>query len=196
MGRRPTHRTVRPLLVIAAAFLLCSCATGPASLPDNGPGTAYPLVKEFPDMGSGHIPHPSFPHEPYNSAPATSGPHTPYTASWGIHEEPVAEEILLHNMEHGGIIVGYNCTDCAELVNDLTDLAVDYSKMIVAPNPNLETPIVLSSWRHALYLEKLDAVGIAAIQAFIDAYYGIDHHPMGASHHMGQGRPREGDDNE
>lgn len=187
MGRLSIYQSVRPHLALAAIFLLCSCAGGSLPQPDRDTGTAsgYPLLKQFPDMGHAHIPQPGFPHEPYNSVPATSGPHTPYTAEWGVHDTPVAEEILLHNMEHGGIVIGYRCDNCPELVADLADLTLDYQKMILAPNPHLKTPITLSTWGHALYLERLDTAGLAAIRKFIDAHYGIDHHPMNQHHFMG-----------
>src|SRR5207245_4945538 len=37
----------------------------------------------------------------YNSNPPTSGPHTIGTAEPGVHDEPIAKQMAVHNMEHG-----------------------------------------------------------------------------------------------
>ena len=46
----------------------------------------------------------------YNSVPATSGPHQPQPLApivWGVYDEPVEEIKVVHNLEHGGVIVQY-----------------------------------------------------------------------------------------
>ena len=47
-------------------------------------------------------------HLPYNSVPATSGWHYPFWASWGVHGNVIPDEVLVHNLEHGGVGVHYN----------------------------------------------------------------------------------------
>ncbi|MDZ4284196.1 MAG: DUF3105 domain-containing protein, partial [Patescibacteria group bacterium] len=48
-------------------------------------------------------------HDPYTSNPPTSGPHYPDAIKAGVYDEPVAEEYLVHNMEHGHVILWYHC---------------------------------------------------------------------------------------
>ena len=43
----------------------------------------------------------------YNSFPPSSGPHYQQPAPWGIYEDPIKQTILVHNLEHGGIVVQY-----------------------------------------------------------------------------------------
>lgn len=159
--------------------LLMACATGPQPS-----ASTVPVPETHADLGHGHIPNPRFPHGPYNSNPGTSGPHTPYTAPWGVHEKPVPQEVFIHNMEHGGVIIGYNCPQgCPDLAEELSEYADDHDLVIVAPNPGLDSPIVLAAWTHTLSLERMDDAGREAIRRFFESFYGIDHHPPGGHPH-------------
>src|SRR4051794_21406825 len=48
----------------------------------------------------------------YADRPPAGGPHDPCWAPWGVHSEPVADDHWVHNLEHGGIVYLYCCTDC------------------------------------------------------------------------------------
>ena len=48
-------------------------------------------------------------HEPYNSDPPTSGPHYAQPAQAGFYDEALPDEQLVHNLEHGYIVIWYNC---------------------------------------------------------------------------------------
>ena len=53
--------------------------------------------------------------DPYSSMPATSGPHWGTTpANWGVYSTPQPESQVIHNLEHGGIVIWYD----AEAVTD------------------------------------------------------------------------------
>ena len=62
-------------------------------------------------------------HASYNSVPATSGWHYAQPLApvrWGLHDEVVLDEYRLHNLEHGGVGVHYDCPEgCPELVAQL-----------------------------------------------------------------------------
>lgn len=45
----------------------------------------------------------------YNSNPPTSGPHYESFYPAGFYEEILTDEKLVHNLEHGFVIVSYNC---------------------------------------------------------------------------------------
>ena len=53
-------------------------------------------------------------HEPYNSDPPTSGPHYAQPAQAGFYDEALPDEQLVHNLEHGYIVIWYNCTSLEE----------------------------------------------------------------------------------
>ena len=92
-------------------------------------------------QGSQHI-QPGESHPAYNTIPPTSGWHYAGTTSWGVHTEPISNELQVHNLEHGGIMVQYNCSDCPELVAQLEGVVKRYrSKVILAPYPGMPSRI-------------------------------------------------------
>jgi hypothetical protein len=46
----------------------------------------------------------------YNSNPPTSGDHYANPANWGVFSEELKDEQVLHNLEHGGVWISYNCS--------------------------------------------------------------------------------------
>lgn len=175
-----------PFAAALAALLAWGCASGPRGETGHA---AVPQPVAHADLGHGHIPNPDFPHEPYNSNPASSGPHTPYIARWGLHDKSVREEVAVHNLEHGGIVIGYRCRDCPDLVRDLAAYAEAYPMVVVAPNPRLDAPIVFAAWAHTLAVERLDAAARRAVNDFFAAHYGVDHHVGGGHHTAPDGPP-------
>ena len=130
--------------------------------------------QKFPDQGNLHVQSVKEPHEPYNSTPPTSGPHLPYIAPWGVHTKPIENELQVHNLEDGGVMVQYNC-DCPELVEKLAGIVRRHDRYVVlAPYPTMKSRIALTAWTR---LETLDDFDAARIERFIKAYRGIDHHP-------------------
>lgn len=131
------------------------------------------------DLGNLHIPTADSPHRPYNSDPPTSGPHLPTLAAWGIHESPIPKELQVHNLEDGGVLVQYNCTDCAELVAKLQDIVGRYKNdVILAPYPGMDARIALTAWTR---IDKFNEFDEARVVRFIEAYRGVDHHVRGAN---------------
>ncbi len=97
-------------------------------------------------------------HPAYKSNPPTSGPHWVDVAGPGVKTEPVADELVLHSMEHGAVVVWYR--------EDLEQSEVDkikeafYSssgKKIMLPRKDLDAPVALTSWGYLLKLETIDA---------------------------------------
>jgi hypothetical protein len=125
---------------------------------------------------------------PYSSLPATSGPHWQSPTNWGVYTTAQPESQLLHNLEHGGIVVWYDADAVgADGVNELTSLVERQNaqgvggryKWILSPwggGEPLPSPVVASSWN---WLLELDEVDIAAIEAFAGEHYGIAPEPNG-----------------
>ena len=130
--------------------------------------------QKFPDQGNLHVQTVSEPHEAYNSMPPTSGPHLPYIAPWGVHTKPISNELQVHNLEDGGVVVQYNC-ECPELAEKLAGVVRKYDRyVILAPYPTMKSRIALTAWTR---LETLDDFDAGRIERFIKAYRGLDHHP-------------------
>jgi len=127
-------------------------------------------------LGNQHLGSAEEKHAPYNSDPPTSGPHLPYIAQWGIHTEPIVNELQVHNLEEGGVLVQYNCPQgCPDLVATLKTIVLRYpTQVILAPYPGMDSRIALTAWTR---IDKLDDVDEKRIVRFIEAYRGIDHHP-------------------
>ena len=149
--------------------------TGISSAQPQSPQTKSftPPGKEVPSLGNTHLKTPSDPHAPYNSIPPTSGPHLSYIAKWGVSKTPIADELQVHNLEDGGVMIQYNCENCDVLVAQLEKFAVKYNKVIVAPYPKMKTPIALTAWGR---IETMDQPDEDRIERFVKAYMGIDHH--------------------
>jgi hypothetical protein len=106
-------------------------------------------------------------HPDYSSNPPTSGWHSANPAPWGAQTEPVADEVAIHNLEHGGIWITYNPSTVDQpTVEQLTNLVRGYrSKVLLSPREAADRPIALASWGR---LTKLDTFDEAAITDFID----------------------------
>ncbi|MBI2912078.1 MAG: DUF3105 domain-containing protein [Chloroflexi bacterium] len=126
--------------------------------------------QSVPDLGVTHI-RPGEAHEPYNSDPPTSGPHFPGLEAWGVYREPIVPEQQIHYLEHGGIILHYNCQDCPEEVETLTQLVRSYGsdRLILHPYPAMDSRFALTAWAK---IDKFDGFDEGRFRAFIEAYRG------------------------
>ncbi len=120
------------------------------------------------DQGQAHV-NQGVEHPSYNSIPATSGPHFAQPlapARWGVHPQPLVDEVLIHNLEHGYVNMHYSCADepCPELVGQLStivDEAVERGgKVLLSPYPDMETKIALTAWTFIETMEAFDEVRI------------------------------------
>lgn len=155
------------LLIVVA---LVGAVVGTQVLRGPLPGEAVP------GMGNLHLESLDQPHAPYNSNPPTSGPHIEMHAERKISTEPVRPEIQVHELEHGGVFINYNCKlydgDCDALIDELTDIVAPYDQVFVAPYEDMETPIALTAWER---IDRLDLVDRKRVVAFIEAYLGVEH---------------------
>ncbi len=62
---------------------------------------------EYPDQGREHIPLTE--NFEFNSNPPTSGKHNADWIRAGIYETPKEDPYLVHSLEHGYVIISYNC---------------------------------------------------------------------------------------
>ncbi|GBD11350.1 hypothetical protein HRbin23_01013 [bacterium HR23] len=141
--------------------------------------TAPSELRRPPSQGAAHI-NPEDPHPPYNTTPPTSGWHWPYADSWGIKTTPREDELLVHNLEHGGVIASYDRELLTpEQVKALEDIfrrqrefpcyliVTPYPRPIVDQQTGLRYPLALTAWTAIQYLANVDE---EAIQKFIDQF--------------------------
>ena len=136
-----------------------------------------------PDEGRNHVDPSTTP--TYKVYPPASGPH--FSAQgiapvpWqtiATSSSPLAEGQYIHNLEHGGMAILYNCStgaDCTTLKNSLEN----YVKNLAPVEPTYsEVKVVLSPYSHGMqkkvalvawdYIEFLDAYDQNAITQFYE----------------------------
>lgn len=132
-----------------------------------GLGSPPPPIADYPIQGRDHIAL-AQPHPAYNSNPPTSGWHYAQPADWGFYNEELPDEVLVHNLEHGGIWLSYRSAEDTELINQLVALIRRYrSKVIVTQRSRNDTRLAVAAWGH---LMKLDRYDDAAIVTFINRF--------------------------
>jgi len=130
------------------------------------PGPKSILGEEIPEQGRNHISQGSTQHGPYNSNPPTSGPHWPQPAQCKIYTEEIADESVIHSLEHGAVWVTYK--DNGELGDNLTALVENNStKVILSPRSENDSAVAVVSWGRILKLEGFDE---QQIDEFINVY--------------------------
>jgi hypothetical protein len=150
-------------VLAAGAWLVFGGSGGvaPAATAPGGPVETLPTREHVPDGTA----------VKYLTNPPTSGDHWAQAATWGIYpSRPPADERLVHNLEHGGVIISYNPTKVdAATVDKLKVLTRDLQKsrvcIILTPRDSIQDdkPIALTAWG---VLATLDSYDEAAIRAF------------------------------
>jgi uncharacterized protein DUF3105 len=126
-----------------------------------------------------YLSRPGEPHPDYNSNPPTSGPRLYDLAAFRPHRVPIPPEIQVHNLEHGAVLIQYNCPEpCADLAATLESIADSRPFVVTAPYPLMTARIALTAWGR---IDSLDELDVARIDRFIAAHAGKDHHAAGPS---------------
>ncbi len=130
-----------------------------------GNGIRYPLCSDA-DIAANHIAG------CYNSNPPTSGPHAAAPAAFKVYDFAVPKENLVHNMEHGGVVIWYSTTNtrAIALLTQIAGDALAAGKLVVmSPYPDMEADsIALTSWTR---LDKFRSADLTPqrVQDFIAA---------------------------
>jgi hypothetical protein len=115
------------------------------------------------DQGNSHIPVGQ--KGTYSTLPPTSGAHWNQAgvapAPWGIKDSTLPNEVTTHNLEHGGIVIGYGPTLLPDDTTKLKSLVralmgVGFPKIILEPYPLASGRIALTAWTWILELSVYD----------------------------------------
>jgi hypothetical protein len=153
-----------------------------ASDPVTGTGVCNAIVThETPLLAASHVAQDS--EVRWSSNPPSSGPHYPTLETWAIaYPIVIPRGNYLHNEEHGGITLLYNCPDgCPELVAGLKTIGETLphdpicpdtmnARWIVTRDPLLPPGIQVaaSAWG---WTYKADCLDEATLSDFITARY-------------------------
>jgi hypothetical protein len=128
----------------------------------------------------------------YTSIPATSGPHWSSANSpgpWGVYTTAQPQERMIHNLEHGGVVIWYqpaaiSTADLATLTQFVQQqITTARFKVILTPwsGSSFDHTIAVTAWDWLLYLDTPD---LDMIRAFID-----DHINKAPESNGGPGKP-------
>lgn len=175
-------------LLSASALLVAGCLSAPATGPTPSPvstPTAAPAATPggppvarveiaVPDEGSQHLPVGTT--ATYQANPPASGPHWSRVGvapvEPGFYEEPVRPEQWIHNLEHGYVVVLYDCGGpCGqERLDELRNLLAaappseifGQVKLVIAPYAGLPFPIAAIAWDVVMHFDGYDEQGLLA----------------------------------
>lgn len=176
-------------LFAAAAVVVLAAGVGwavvgrrPAAGPDPGlfagesraelSGAVEP-VESFSNEGFRHVPIGS--EVAYRTDPPTSGPHYDQVARPGFYRERApASGFLVHNLEHGHVILYYNrqlltAEELAYLESLTHRYPGTWDAVLAVPRDDPEHVLILTAWQHRQRLRTFDR---AAVEAFVDRFRG------------------------
>lgn len=120
----------------------------------------------------------------YATNPPSGGNHWSQWVAFRKYTVPVPREMYVHNMEHGAVVLSYRCDDgCPDVVAALgqvfDEAAGDVlcvstgggakARLVLTPDPKLDTPIAASAWGATYTATCLDPASLAE---FVSANYG------------------------
>lgn len=150
---------VAAIIIVGYGITLLARSSGPQ-------GEDFSIA--YPSQGGGHIAVGSA-HEEYSSNPPSSGSHYTQTAQGGFYDEPLPDEQVVHNLEHGDIWIAYHPDISEEVKGILESFAGRY--VVVSPRNENEGDISLVAWgRVDTFDIEGDIVDQGRIKDFIRRY--------------------------
>jgi len=151
-------------------------------------GCNFKTVKAYVPPGQGvHVPSLTKKF-PWNTDPPSNGQHYPLWAVWGFYTQPVNPRMVVHNQEHGGVILWWGTKVPGSTVEQLRSFYNEQSDgTFGTPYAELGSKVAISAWTgdpakytqngyygqgHLAICPRLDAPTLKAFEAFRKAYRG------------------------
>lgn len=143
----------------------------PSTVGDSLPGVAVP------SEGQTHAPEGQA--ITYQNYPPSSGTHYASTADYGFSEKEIPEGKLVHNLEHGAIVLYYEPDLSSAVLQSLREAATKLPtekygkvKIVIVPYSKLQTSMAIVAWGR---VETLDSFDYDKVSTFYEAM--VDHGP-------------------
>src|SRR5262245_24651618 len=148
-------------VLISAVLVLGGCPSRTTNPDPSGP-VELGVEIAVPNEGANHVPTGT--NVDYATNPPASGPHWPNPAVRGFYDTPVPTEQWVHNLEHGYIVILFDCRGAcdAALLQSLQDFVATapassrfgYAKIVVTPYDGLPENALLAAiaWDVQLFL--------------------------------------------
>ena len=83
----------------------------------------------------------------YPDPPPAGGNHNPCWGAWGVHDRELADELWVHNLEHGGVVYLYNCPDgCPDEIETMAEFVFGQTQALLTPYSELPTRFGVVAW--------------------------------------------------
>ena len=186
------------IVALIAVVLFVAFGGGTANAKDIPPlmktaGCTYKTVNAYVPPGQGVHVNSLTKKFPWNTDPPSNGQHYPAWAVWGFYTEPVNPRMVVHNEEHGGVVLWWGSKVPASTVDQLHNFYDEQSDgSFGTPYPKLGSKVAISAWTgnpaqygrggyygqgHLAICPGYDAATKKAFEAFRKAYRG--HGPEG-----------------
>lgn len=121
----------------------------------------------------------------YCTRPPSSGPHYGIWAAFRSYDRPVHSSYLVHDLEHGAVVVRYQCATSCPAIASALQAVIDARpvdpmcealeagvkrRVILVPDPSLDVAVAASAWAWTYRATCVDATSLGA---FIDAHYAM-----------------------
>jgi hypothetical protein len=187
--RAPRARMMRAVraarLLVSFACLAGACggdeSQSSSALADAGAadGACTVEIAAHEVLTSPHIARSAYSDAVYNSNPPSSGPHCDSWGAWRAYERPLPRCNWIHNLEHGGVVVTWNCArECPEVAGTLVGIAraaADVcapARVIVTPDLAAPTQVAAAAWGWTFRASCLDEAARVALHRFVSARLG------------------------
>lgn len=140
---------VAALVVIGGAVLVPVLLDEDEPEPSAGEPTLE-AVEKFSDLATTHTEE----DQDYEQSPAAGGPHSGAWLDCGVYDEPVREENVVHDLEHGTVWITYEPGLDEESVAALEEVLPQNG--ILSPYDDLRAPVVVTVWERQLELTGAD----------------------------------------
>ncbi|MGA7121378.1 MAG: DUF3105 domain-containing protein [Polyangiaceae bacterium] len=179
------------LPLVALAFTACesvgrsgdpATVRGTPAAPIHPDAGCFVTIDSPPLMPAVHVPIPS--DIQWDSNPPSSGPHYPIWAAFESYTTPVPRGYYVHDLEHGAIVLLYNCDDdggCPDVVASLQEVSDAIPtdplcagegvrvRTVITPDPLIDVPVAAAAWG---WTYTAACVDIPTLQQFALQHYG------------------------
>ncbi len=143
-------------------------------LPDSGDQALLEDVESYESQGRNHVSGGT--DVDYDTVPPTSGPHYGDWVPPGFYDQEQSYEELVHNLEHGHVVVYYDPAELSEEAEQSLREFVgahddDWAAVVVVPNPedDPEATYTVTAWNNKLTMDEYDP---EVVRAFLAEYIG------------------------
>ena len=169
MGRLTRRRmTGLAIIVLAVGAIAAACGGGEPIFED-------PRLQEFDDAftepGQQHLAVGTV-FSNYPTLPPYAGPHWEVPSRCGIYEQQQPMEAMVHSMEHGVVIFYFQpdlfrADEVAEMRVVASGLLRDGRRLIMTPNRQIDSAVVMTSWARIMRLGSFEP---ETVEVFTEAF--------------------------